>query len=261
MKKTIVAALWTGGGSLPAQQTQTSPPPQNQDSFRFKSGVELINVTATVSDPSGRFVPNLRKEDFVIYEDDQPQPVTHFSAERVPVSLGIALDTSGSMAGDKIHEAQSALDRFMFDLLDRQDELFVCLFSNYPRLLQGWTTDRTMLSRALGRIVPNGGTPLDDAGAEALPLTGEGQNTKKALLIISDGNDPASRANIRDVKQQIRESETLVYAIGIDGTGDTVRRAPLPPPRMPIPFPFPPVGRGRPRWPQNPPGGSSGGWS
>src|SRR3954469_5988377 len=163
MKKAIVAALATGVVSLHAQQTQTSPPPQNQDSFRFKSGVELINVTATVSDPSGRFVPNLRKEDFVIYEDDQPQPVTHFSAERVPVSLGIALDTSGSMAGDKIHEAQSALDRFMFDLLDRQDELFVYLFSNYPRLLQGWTTDRTMLSRALGRIVANGGTAMYDA--------------------------------------------------------------------------------------------------
>src|SRR4051794_5251741 len=124
MKKLIAAALAAGVVSVRAQQPQTSPPPQNPDSFRFKSGVELINVTATVSDPSGRFVPNLRKEDFLVYEDDQPQPVTHFSAERVPVSLGIALDTSGSMAGEKIHEAQSALDRFMFDLLDRQDELF-----------------------------------------------------------------------------------------------------------------------------------------
>jgi Ca-activated chloride channel homolog len=263
MKKLIVAALATGVVSAHAQQQQ-SPPPQNQDSFRFKSGVELINVTATVVDPSGRFVPNLRKEDFLVYEDDQLQTVTHFSAERVPVSLGIALDTSGSMAGDKIHEAQSALDRFMFDLLDRQDELFVYLFSNYPRLLQGWTSDRTQLSRALGRIVPNGGTALYDAVEEAIPLTAKGQNTKKALLIISDGNDTASRSSIRELKQQIRESETLVYAIGIDGTEETVRRAPLPPPRvpMPIPFPFPPGGRGRPRWPQYPPpGGSSGGWS
>src|SRR5712691_9430381 len=70
--------------------------------FRFKSGVELVNVTATVSDSSGRFVSGLRKEDFVVYEDDQPVELTHFSAERVPVSLGIALDTSGSMKGEKI---------------------------------------------------------------------------------------------------------------------------------------------------------------
>ncbi len=136
MKKFIVAALATGVVSVHGQQPQSAPPQQNSDQFRFKSGVELINVTATVSDSSGRFVPNLRKEDFTVYEDDQPQTVTHFSSERVPVSLGIALDTSGSMAGDKIRAAQSALDRFLFDLLDRNDEIFVYLFSNYPRLLQ-----------------------------------------------------------------------------------------------------------------------------
>jgi len=262
MKKFIVAALATGVVSVHGQQPQSAPPQQNSDSFRFKSGVELINVTATVLDSNGRFVPNLRKEDFTVYEDDQPQTVTHFSSERVPVSLGIALDTSGSMAGDKIRAAQSALDRFLFDLLDRNDEIFVYLFSNYPRLLQGWTTDRTLLSRALGRIVPNGGTALYDAVEDSIPLTAKGQNAKKALLIISDGNDTASRAGIREVKQQIRESETLVYAIGIDGTEETVRRAPLPPPRAPMPIPFPfPGGRGRPRWPQNPPQGGNGGWS
>ena len=79
--------------------------------------------------------------------------------------------------------------------------------------------------------------------------------------MISDGNDTASRADIRDVKRNIRESETLVYAIGIDGSEDTVRRAPLPPPRVPFPFPFPPGRGGRGGWPQNPPQGPSGGWS
>jgi Ca-activated chloride channel family protein len=263
MKNFIVAALATMVVSLHGQQPPATQPVQTPDSFRFKSGVELINVTATVSDPTGRFVPDLKKDDFLLYEDDQPQTITHFSAERVPVSLGIALDTSGSMAGDKIHEAQNALDRFLYDLLDRQDEVFLYLFSNYPRLLQGWTTDRSLLSRALGRITPNGGTALYDTVEEAIPLTAKGQNVKKALLVISDGNDTASRADIHDVKQRIRESETLVYAIGIDGTADTMRRAPLPPPRVPFPIPLPfPGGRGgRGRWPQNPPqGGSGGGW-
>ena len=73
---------------------QQPPAPQRPESetqgFRFKSGVELINVTATVSDVNGRFVPGLRQEDFIVYEDDQPVTVTHFNAERVPVSLGIA---------------------------------------------------------------------------------------------------------------------------------------------------------------------------
>jgi len=137
----IVAALAFFVVTVQAQQ-----PAQNQEpTFKFKSGVELVNVTATVSDSSGRFVPNLRKEDFLVYEDDQPQTVTHFNSDRVPVSLGIALDTRSSMAGDKIKAAQGAIDRFLYDLTDRQDEVFVYLFSNYPRLLQGWTTDRQLL--------------------------------------------------------------------------------------------------------------------
>src|SRR5471032_768339 len=149
--------------SLHAQQPQTpAPAPVRPDGetqgFRFKSGVELINVTATVSDANGRFVPGLRQEDFIVYEDDQPVTVTHFNAERVPVSLGIALDTSGSMAGDKIQEAQSALDRLLFDLLDKQDQIFIYSFSNYPVLLQSWTADRQLLSRALDRIRVTGGT-------------------------------------------------------------------------------------------------------
>jgi Ca-activated chloride channel family protein len=232
------------------QGQQSSPPERSRsdETFRFRSGVELINVTTTVSDASGRFVPGLQKDDFSVYEDDRPVEVSHFSAERVPVSLGIALDTSGSMAGDKIREAESALNRFTFELLDKDDEMFLYRFSNYPTLLQGWTTDRQLIGRALGRLTPNGGTALYDAVVEALPLAARGRFQKKALVIISDGNDTSSRADIRDVKQQIRESEVLVYAIGIDGEPEQVRRAaPLPPPRVPfpVPLPFPPAGRGR----------------
>src|SRR5205085_4669844 len=92
---------------------------QDNSEFKFRSGVELINVTATVSDADGRFVPNLTQDDFIVYEDDQRVDVTHFTAERVPVSLGIALDTSGSMAGEKMTAARAAIGRFVNALLDR----------------------------------------------------------------------------------------------------------------------------------------------
>jgi Ca-activated chloride channel homolog len=242
-------------------QSQQPTKPSDDQGFRFKSGVELVNVTATVSDSTGRFVPGLRAEDFRVFEDDQPVEVTHFSAERIPVSLGILLDTSGSMAGEKIQAAQSALDRFLYDLLDRQDELFLYRFSNFPTLLQGWTTDRQLISRALGRIAPNGGTAMYDTVAEAIPLTERGVNRKKALLVISDGNDTSSRTSIREVKQLIRESEVLVYAIGIDGESEPTFRPPAA--RPPVPFPFPPRGRGgRGGWPPigGGGGGGGGGW-
>src|SRR3989449_315970 len=213
----LAAALVVSLHGQQGQPPQTPARPSgDEQGFRFKRGVELINVPATVSDVSGRFVSGLRPEDFVVYEDNQPVQVTHFSAERVPVSLGIALDTSGSMAGEKIQAAQSALDRFLFDLLDRQDEIFLYRFSNDPVLLQSWTTDRPLLSRAIGRVVPNGGTAMYDTVAEAIPLAQRGQHLKKALVVISDGNDTASRTSIVEVKQLIRESEVLVYAIGID---------------------------------------------
>jgi VWFA-related protein len=261
----VVAVVFAALVSVVGGQAQQPPAPArpgaDEQGFRFKSGVELINVTATVSDASGRFVSGLRQDDFLVYEDDQPVTVTHFNAERVPVSLGIALDTSGSMAGQKIEAAQSALDRFFFELLDRNDEIFLYRFSNTPVLLQDWTRDRQLLSRALGRIAPNGGTALYDAVSEAIPLTQKGQNRKKALLIVSDGNDTSSAATVRDVKAQIRESEVLVYAIGIDGQSETTRTQP--PPRMPMPIPFPFPGRGRVGggggWPRPPVGGGGGG--
>lgn len=233
---------------------QQQPPPQGAEPaaperFRFRSGVELINVTATVTDASGRFVPDLTKDDFKVYEDDQPQAITHFSSERVPVSLGIVLDTSGSMAGEKIAAARTALDRFLYDLLDPQDEIFLYRFSNDVVLLQEWTSDRRQLSRALQRIPTNGGTAMYDAVLQAVPMAAAGRNQKKAVLVISDGNDTSSRGGVQDVRRLTRESEVLVYAIGIDSDRiDELRRAPTRPvrPRGPIPFPFPPGGRRQP---------------
>jgi Ca-activated chloride channel family protein len=237
----IVAVVLAAVATLGAQQPPAPAP--NQDSFRFKSGVELVNVTATVSDSSGRFVPGLTKDDFMVYEDDVRQTVTQFSAERVPVSLGIALDTSGSMVGEKIEAARGALDRFLYDLLDDRDEIFVYRFSDAPVLLQGWTTDRQLVSRALGRISPNGGTALYDTVAEAVPMAGRGRNQKKALVVISDGNDTSSHIGLRDLKEFIRQSEVLVYAVGIDSEDDDALRPqpPVirPPPRRPTPIPLP----------------------
>jgi Ca-activated chloride channel family protein len=242
----VCAAVATLTGQQPQSPEPQGTEPPVQERFRFKSGVELINVTATVTDASGRFVPGLRQEDFLVYEDDEPQSVTHFSAERVPVSLGIVLDTSGSMMGEKIEAARTALDRFLYDLLDDRDEIFLYRFSNDPVLLQDWTSDRRLLSRALGRISPNGGTAMYDAVVEAIPMAAGGRNQKKAVLVISDGNDTSSRAGVHEVRQLTRQSEVLVYAIGIDSDRIDTMRGPTTPtrPRPPIPFPFP-GGRGR----------------
>jgi len=244
-----------------------SPLAQQQDGFRFKSGVELINVTATVTDRSGRFAGRLTKDDFVIYEDNKLVEVTHFNADRTPVSLGIVVDTSGSMVGEKWSAAVSSIDRFFRTMNDELDEFFLYRFSANADLVLDWTNDRDRLATMVGRIHPNGGTAMYDAVIEAVPMAQSGQNRKKAVVIISDGNDTSSRTDIADVKRVIRETEVMVYAVGIDGQGQATFQRPAPPirqpqPRLPIPFPFP-GGRGGGRapipQPQYPPPGGRGG--
>jgi Ca-activated chloride channel family protein len=236
----ILAAVLLACAPVAAGRGQERPTGQG---FSFKTGVELINVTATVTDGSGRFVPGLRKDDFVVYEDGKPQAVSQFDAERVPVSLGIALDTSGSMIGEKIAAAQAALNRFLFDLLGSQDEVFLYRFDSRPDLVQGWTPDRQAVSRALGSVQARGGTALYDTVAEAVPLAQSGTRRKKAIVLITDGNDTSSRTQAQELRQLIRETEVMVYAIGIDASGAppaSSHGAPASPsPNPPVPSPFP----------------------
>lgn len=239
-------------GGQQNQQPQEPPASGEQQSFRFKTGVELINVTATVTDENGRFVSGLHKEDFRVYQDNELQNVTHFNNERVPVSLGIVLDTSGSMEGEKMHAAREALNSFLEQLNDPDDEVFLYRFDNHPTLVEGWTRDKRRLSYALSRMQPRGGTSLYDAVADAIPLAQSGHNRKKAIVIISDGNDTSSRTDVQSLKRLIREAEVLVYAIGIDSQSEFGGWMPggvrfqRPRPRFPVPFPFPiPGGGGR----------------
>ena len=223
---------------------------------RFRGGIDLVSVTATVTGGDGRFVADLRQEDFSVYEDGKRQTLTQFTRERVPVSLGILLDASGSMNAEKLRAAKAAISHLVFNLLEKDDELFFIEFGFNARLTQGWTTDRKLIRYALEDVShPAGDTALYDAIALALPTAQEGRHVKKALLVISDGNDADSEMSIAELRQQIRESEVLVYALGVDGTsrgssrrtGGTVSPPPV---QLPIPFPFPFPGGKRPAFPQ-----------
>jgi len=227
----VVAFVTAGAAVVPGQERPVG------QGFSFRSGVSLINVTVTVTDGSGHTVAGLKQGDFEIYEDGVLQTPSHFDAERVPVSLGIAVDTSGSMVGEKWVAAQAALSRFVDDLLGSNDEVFLYRFDSRPELVHPWTQDRRQVSHALSTIQPRGGTAMYDTVADAIPLAQRGTQRKKALVIISDGNDTSSSTRMSELTHTIRESEVMVYAIGLDVSGAAPPSTA--PSRPPVPSPFP----------------------
>jgi Ca-activated chloride channel family protein len=176
--------------------------------------VRLVNVVATVTDSHGRYIPNLTAEDFVLEEDGAVQEISHFTQDQnVPVSVGILLDTSGSM-DRKIRTAVDAVDRFI-RRIQPDDEIFLITFAGQVALRQDFTADRDKLSQTLRHITPTGGTALYDALAEGLGKLRSARHGKRAILVITDGQDTASVAKLDHVLQSIRTSELLVYPIGI----------------------------------------------
>jgi VWFA-related protein len=236
------AALLPAG--RPDGRLQAQEPVPGQAAATFQSGVDLVRITATVTDGDGRFVTGLRRQDFVVYDDGVKQEISQFSTDRAPVSLGILLDASGRLSEQKLDAARAAIDRFL-DLLDKEDEMFFVEFAGEPKVTQDWTADRRLIARAARDVRGRGNTALYDAIADAIPRAESGSHRKKALLVISDGNDSLSKTSLTRLQESIRESEVLVYALGIDGDERQQRDPPRLPPVQgptpgPTPFPFPP---------------------
>jgi len=213
----LVAALLAGAlASLSARQQ-----PPITDSKLFQSGIEITSVIATVTDKDGRLVPDLPQDAFEVFEDGVKQTVTQFTRERVPIGLGLLLDVSDSMYGRRIHDAHAAVERFLFELLDPADEFFLLTFNHAPKPLTGWTRTHEDVQHALAAIRPSGGTAIYDAIVDALPLIAHRSRQRAALLVISDGADTASTANLRDVRSALLRSDAFVYAIAIDSPDRT----------------------------------------
>jgi len=178
--------------------------------------VRLVNVVATVTDGRGRSVADLKMEDFIIEEDGVPQTVAHFTQDQdVPVSMGILLDTSGSM-DRRIRTAIEAVERFT-RRVQASDDIFLISFSGQPTLRQDFTGDRERLSQALRHVNATGGTALYDALDEGLRKIRAGRHSKQAILLITDGQDTASTARFEDILQFVRQEDVLIYPVGISG--------------------------------------------
>lgn len=180
----------------------------------IKVEVALVNLTATVIDRAGRPVPGLRKEDFEIYEDGVPQQIAVFrDDEDVPVSVGILFDTSGSMA-DKIEYVEDAVIHFV-NTVHPEDDIFVMQFSTRVFIVQDFTPNRQRLRQAVQRLRAQGSTSLYDAVVSGLKHVRKGHHRRKALLVLTDGNDTSSEIDLQSAVDFAIRSEVPVYCLGI----------------------------------------------
>jgi Ca-activated chloride channel homolog len=182
---------------------------------QLRSQLGYAQVTVTVTDASGGYITGLNKEDFKLSVDGRQRPIEFFRRdERAPVSVGILVDTSGSMQ-PKIPQARAAIAQFLRDLNPR-DDVFLMAFSGRPFLLQSFTTDHSLVMGRLGLLHAFGNTALYDVIVEGLQMVQRGRYDKKALLVVTDGMDTASRMySLQDAIAEARRKGVLVYSIGI----------------------------------------------
>ena len=202
----------------PAIQTPTPPPRKLGTELDDRTGIitntDLITLTVTVTDTYGRYVSGLSKTAFSIFDDKLPQEIKFFSDDDSPVSVGVIFDVSGSMSGDKVKRARDALSKFIQTSHD-SDEYFLIAFNSRAQLLLDKTRDGDAVLNKLTFVDTKSQTALYDACYLGVEKVQRGSHPKRALLLISDGQDNDSRYTFNELRKLLKESDVVLYAIGI----------------------------------------------
>jgi len=206
--------------SPPAAAAPSDAPQDPQDPrYRLNVNVELVNVTATVLDEQGKYLDGLKVDDFQVFEDGERQKISFFSHDlRVPISVGVLIDSSGSMR----HKLQQALQtvREIALALSPQDEMFVVQFASDVEMRRRFTSNMQDVQKSLRDIKAGGETAAYDAIRVGMDEMKTAKHNKKILLMVTDGFDTKSHINSDQVEDILKRSEVLVYAIGIDDDDD-----------------------------------------
>lgn len=182
--------------------------------------VALVNVYAIARNTKGGYVTDLKADDFKVFENDRPQTIDRFSAERRPLRIAIVLDTSLSMEGDKLKSAIASAVEFL-NILEPGDEGLVVTFSDDVRIPQDLTSNRSEMEIAIRKVEAKGGTSLYDAIFRASERLAEFEG-RRVLVVLSDGRDeaanglePGSLHTLEEAQERALRNEVMVFAIGL----------------------------------------------
>jgi len=206
----------------PSAPGQAQAPAQQKKGEEIKEGeriierTEVVDLTVTVTDHYDRLVTGLDRQHFEVFEDKVKQNIEYFKDADAPVSVGIIFDVSGSMKG-KLERAREALKAFIQTSHDN-DDFFLVGFNQRANLLAEFTDGETLMSK-LTLIDPRGQTALYDAAYLGIEKVKQGRHQKRALLLISDGQDNSSRYTYGELRKVLKEAGVQIYCIGIVETG------------------------------------------
>jgi Ca-activated chloride channel family protein len=199
-----------------------------RDPTNIRVNSDLVVIPVTVTDGKGHVVDGLQKEHFALYEDKVEQQITHFASQDAPVSIGLVFDTSDSMA-PKLQRAREAVAALLNNT-NPEDEFFLVQFNDHAQLLVNLTKQTEEIRKRVAMMEIGGTTALLDAVTVALHEMRNARHNRKAIIIISDGEDNASHCSVRDLKEEVREGDVLIYAIGIADSSASSQG--WPPPRL-----------------------------
>ncbi|HEV8132806.1 MAG TPA: VWA domain-containing protein [Acidobacteriota bacterium] len=181
----------------------------------FRAGVDMVVLRAAVTDPLNRYVTGLEKQHFKVFDNKVEQAISHFSNDDAALSVGVIFDRSGSMA-DKIVNAKNSVVRFL-EKGTMQDEYFLVTFNDQVSLAQDFTSKADDIRNQIALLQGKGRTAIYDAIYAGLQKMTQAHNDKKALIIITDGEDNSSRYTFSDVKELAKESDAQIYVVGEKG--------------------------------------------
>lgn len=212
----LAAGLFIVPLSVLAQQKGNSFTPAPSRSSNVGESIaintELVSLQISVADKQGHYVSGLGQGSFAVYEDGVRQEISFFSDQDAPAAVGVVLDVSGSMTDKKIMRAREALARFI-QTSHEEDEYFLIGFNEHPQLLmEGVRGSEAMLARISG-IKPQGSTALYDAVAFSLRQIMRSSLQKRAMIVVSDGEDNRSRLDLGHIRRMLREADVTVYTV------------------------------------------------
>ena len=179
----------------------------------LRADVDLVLIPTTVTDGRNRPVTDLHRQNFTIYEENEPQQIRNFSTEDAPISVGLILDVSKSMT-NKIETERAAVAEF-FKSANPDDDYFVITLGDRPRIIADTTQSLDQIQAKLSLIIPNGNTALLDGIYLGVDKLSSARYQRRALVIISDGGDNHSHYTPKETKSLLQEADVLIYAIGI----------------------------------------------